>query len=126
MKKLLLVCALLGSVSVYAQDHDKQSLSADTRAAQLQKVLQLSDEQTSKVKKVFEADAQQRKALREKYEPQFEAFRADSKTQREQTHTQLNAVLTPKQQQALEALHNGHDKRGHGVGEMDGEHGPTK
>lgn len=124
MKKLLLACALLSSVSVYAQAHDKQAPSADERATKLQKVLQLSDEQTGKVKKVFDADAQQRKALHEKYKPQFDAFHADMKKQREQTHTQLNAVLTPKQQQALETMHDGHGMRGHGkgmMGKMDGE-----
>lgn len=128
MKKLLLACALLGSVSAYAQGHDKQPLSADTRATQLQKVLQLSDEQTGKVKKVFETDAQQRQAVREKYKPQFDAFHADMKKQREQTHTQLNGVLTPKQQQALDALHDGRGKRGHGMGmmgKMGGEQCPS-
>ncbi len=127
MKKLLLACVLLGGISVYAQAHDEQPPSADVRATQLQKVLQLSDEQTGKAKKIFETDAQQHKALIDKYKPQFEAFHADMKKQREQTHTQLNGVLTPKQQQALQTLHEGHGMRGHGkgmMGKMDGEQCP--
>lgn len=125
MKKLFLACALLGgiglgSISAYAQEHDHQPPSPDARAAQLQKVLQLSDEQTGKVKKLFEADAQQRKAVFDKYKPQFEAFHADIKKQHEQTHEQLKAVLTPKQQQALAALHEARGK----MGKMHGEQCP--
>ncbi len=118
MKKLILACTLLGSISAYAQAHEHQPPNADVRAAQLQKVLQLSDEQTSKVKKVFETDAQQRKALADKYKPQFEAFHADMKKQREQTHEQLKTVLSPKQQQALEAMHDDHGMHGQGMGMM--------
>lgn len=130
MKKLILACALLGGISAYAQahDHDRQPPSAEARTAQLQKVLQLSDDQAAKVKKVFEADAQQHKALADKYKPQFEAFRADMKKQRDQTHEQLKAVLTPKQQQALEALHDARGKHhpGAGWGHGDAEHDAHK
>ena len=123
MKKLFLACALLGSISIHAQAHDQQAPSADVRATQLQKVLQLSDEQTGKTKKIFEADAQQHKALIDKYKPQFEAFHADMKKQREQTHTQLNTVLTPKQQQALQTLHEAHGMRSHDKGMMEKSEG---
>lgn len=125
MKKLFLACALLGSIGLgsvgaYAQEHDHQMPNPDARATQLQKMLQLSDEQTGKVKKVFESDAQQRKAVFDKYKPQFEAFHADMKKQHEQTHEQLKAVLTPKQQQALEAMHEKHGM----MGKMHGEQCP--
>lgn len=120
MKKFLLACSLIGAISaVNAQpaqsmmspkgEHPahmgmhEQALNPAEHAAQLQKTLQLSDEQTAKVKKVFENTAQQRKALEDKYKPQFEAFHADMKKLHEDTHTQLNGILTAKQQQALEA-----------------------
>lgn len=111
MKKLLLACALMGSIAASAQPGSghPQRPDPEAHAAQLQKVLQLSDEQTAKVKKVFESGAQQNQALREKYKPQFEAFRVDMMKQREQTQSQIKAVLTPAQQKAFETLH---DQRG--------------
>lgn len=124
MKKLLLAIGLVGMVSMAGahsasegdadrpaamhmmmRDHAKDP---DEHAAHLQKTLQLSDEQTAKVKKVFEDNAQQRKALDAKYKPQFEAFRADMKKLRDDTHSKLNTILTPKQQQALEAQREHH------------------
>lgn len=128
MKKLLSVCSLIGAisftvVSAYAQSpqaaqsdrpmmakhmmHEHKFDPAE-RAAHMQKTLQLSDEQTAKIKKLFEDSAQQRKTIKDKYKPQFEAFHADMKKAQEQTQTQLNAVLTPKQQQALEAQRKPH------------------
>lgn len=123
MKKILLACSLLGAMSgVFAQpapatgpshsavdaarihEHEHAPDPA-AQAAHLQKALQLSDEQTVKVKKVLEDNAQQRKALTDKYKPQFEAFHADLKKLHDQAHTQLNGILTPKQQQAFEAQH---------------------
>ncbi|HET8711688.1 MAG TPA: hypothetical protein VFM32_09945 [Spongiibacteraceae bacterium] len=119
MKKLLLACSLIGAMSaVHAQpaqspmpnpsmgNHNAMHAHAfdpAEHAAHLQKTLQLSDEQTAKVKKLFEDEEQQRKSVQDKYKPQFEAFRADMTKLREQTHTQLSGILTPKQQQALEA-----------------------
>ena len=116
MKKILLACTLLGSIgAAYAQPaahgaHDNGPASAAERAAHMQKALQLSDEQTVKVKKVYESSEQDRKALFDKYKPQFEAYRGDMKKQRDQTKTQLNAVLTPTQQAALETMHEGRGK----------------
>ena len=160
MKKLLLACSLIGIMSAAnaqstqpvqsAQpmmsnramgDHPmsghmlmgERALDPAEHATQLQKTLQLSDEQTAKVKKVFEDTAQQRKALEDKYKPQFETFRADMKKLHEQTHTQLNAILTPKQQQALEAQRKEHgggicpdDKDGEGRMREHGEKMPLK
>lgn len=123
MKKFLSVCSLIGVISlsaIAANAQQTQSTQNDRpfakhammrehnvdpaeRAAHLQKTLQLSDEQTAKIKKVFEDNAQQRKTIEDKYKPQFEALHADMKKLHEQTTAQLNGVLTPKQQQALEA-----------------------
>ena len=119
MKKLLLACSLIGAMSaVHAQPAQstmpnppmgeraamhEHAFDPAEHAARLQKTLQLNDEQTAKVKKVLEDEQQQRKSIQDKYKPQFEAFRADMKKLRDETHTQLNGVLTPKQQQAFEA-----------------------
>ncbi len=121
MKKLLTTCSLIGALTLGAlAAHAETPAASDrpmthramhegkfdpaARAAHLQKVLQLSDEQTTKVKKLFDEGVQQNKALEDKYKPQFEAFHADMEKLHEQNQAQLKAVLTPKQQQAMEAL----------------------
>lgn len=144
MKKFLSICSLIGVIAVGAtsahaqpspaapQHHSHKSMMGEhkfdpaERAAHLQKTLQLSDDQTAKIKKLFEESAQQRKTINDKYKPQLEAFRADMKKLHEQTQTQLNGVLTPKQRQALEAQHksrgrgmcNHHDKDKNAHGDM--------
>ena len=119
MKKFLLACSLIGMIAganAHPAPDDQpgprpgaareQAFDPAARAAHLQKALQLSDEQTAKVKKVFEDSEKQRNALEAKYKPQFEAFHNDANKLREQTHTQLNGILTPKQKEALEAQYD--------------------
>lgn len=143
MKKFLFACGLICAISAAtaqpapttAADHPmpthrmmmhEQAFDPAERAAHLQKTLQLSDEQTAKVKKVFEDNAQQRKALEDKYKPQLEAFHADMKKLHEQAHTQLNGILTPKQQQAFEAQHKTHGGMySHANGGKEHEHGES-
>lgn len=122
MKRTLLACSLFGLVAAAnaqpaPSDHPTpmehhmtmhHRIDPAERAAYLQKTLQLTDEQTAKVRKIFEDSAQQGKALIEKYRPQLDAFHTDMKKLHEQTHAQINGVLTPKQQQALDAQHKKH------------------
>lgn len=124
MKKVLSACSLIGILSLGAISANAQPAQATLqhqppmkhmmrertfdpaeRATHLQKALQLSDEQTAKIQKIFEDSGKQRESIQEKYKPQFDAFHADIKNLRAQTQTQLNGVLTPKQQQALDAQH---------------------
>lgn len=119
MKRIALCFALLGSIAL-AQAHPNEPIAPEARAAQLQKVLQLNDDQTAKIKKVLESSAQQRNALFEKYKPQFDAFHTEMKSAREKTHAQIAAVLTPKQAQAMESLEALRDQHKH---EMRGPHG---
>jgi len=152
MKKLLLACSLIGLVatanaqpaSTTPADHPPQQCTSmhdkmgnpAAQAEHLQKTLQLSDDQTAKVKKILEDSAAQRKAIDDKYKPQLEAFHTDMEKLHEQTHSQLNGVLTPKQQEALKAqwqMHEHmHEQRGpmhdgsmHD-GPMHGEAAPAK
>jgi Spy/CpxP family protein refolding chaperone len=124
MKRLLLACSLVGAIAAaQAQPPHDPVIDAQKRSVQLQKTLQLSDEQAAKVKTIFENTDQQRKALMEKYKPQFEAFRADQKSLHDQTHQQLAGVLTPKQLVALQELEKHRSKHG-GMhrGGPDGDH----
>lgn len=128
MKRLILACGLAGVMSLahaveptkpvasggvdgpghgpgHCFHHAKKS-PAD-RAAHMKQKLGLTDEQTAKVQKIFEQRKQQREALHEKYKPQLEAYYADKKKLREQTHTDIGAVLTPEQKQKLKDVHKG-------------------
>lgn len=141
MKKIISICSLigvisLGSLAANAQpsanrpdsgrgpQHEHKFDAAD-RAAHLQKSLQLSDEQAAKVKKLLEDSEQKDKAIVEQYKPQLDAFHGDIKKLHEQTQTQLNGILTPKQQEALKAQREGHRGWGHRNGKR-GFHGDQR
>ena len=142
MKKFLLACALIGAVSaVHAQS--TQPAPADRpmpppmamhghefdpakRAEYLQKSLQLSDEQTAKVKKLFESDIKKHQAIEDKYKPQFEAFRKDMDKLRDDSHKELDGILTAKQKEAMATQHPRMSGGERGRGEQcprDGKHG---
>ncbi|HSB96334.1 MAG TPA: hypothetical protein VLC91_07805 [Spongiibacteraceae bacterium] len=124
MKRLILACGLVGAIATAnAQPPEHPPIDPQQRAVHLQKTLQLTDEQTAKVKKIFESSAPQQQALMDKYKPQLEAFRADEKALREQVDGQITGVLTPKQQEAFKQLLKDRGKRFkhmHGKG----DHGP--
>lgn len=104
MKRLILACSLVGAIATAQAhpEHDGKPLQdSQERATHLQKSLQLTDEQTARVKKILEGGEQQRKALFDKYKPQLDAFHAEGKALRDQTQSQINGVLTPKQQEAF-------------------------
>lgn len=132
MKRLILACGLLGAIATaqaQPDPHGKPPLDPQERSTHLQKSLQLSDEQTAKVKKILESSDQQRKALMEKYKPQLEGLRTEGKALRDQTESQINGVLTPKQQEAFKAQHERREgfmhRRGHGHGEPGDEPPPA-
>lgn len=120
MKRVMLACSLFGVIAM-ANAQPSHEMEAP-KAAELQKILQLDDAQTAKVKKVLDDAQQQRKTLHEKYKPQFEAYRNDMKKLHEQTHSQLATVMTPKQLQALDALHDAHKHRMEHMHGDDGDH----
>ncbi len=147
MKKLLLACSLASIVAAANAEpapstppdhrpqqcvsmHNKMENPA-AQAEHMQKTLQLSDEQTAKVKKILEDSAAQHKTIDDKYKPQLEAFHSDMEKLHEQTHSQLNGVLTPKQQEALKAQWQMHkhmrEQRGSmHDGSMHGDTAPAK
>jgi Spy/CpxP family protein refolding chaperone len=131
MKRLILACSLVGIMAMAnaAEPPAHPAFDSQQHASHLQKSLQLTDEQTAKVKKIFDGSERQRKALRDKYKPQLDAFRADQKALHEQTHSQIEGLLTPKQLEAFKAQADKHGRRSmrgpmHGGGmDDDGPHG---
>lgn len=122
MKKLLLACCL-SAIAAGAHafpPHGDRAPSSEQRLTYMQKSLQLSDAQVQKLKPILAASEQQRKTLEDKYKiSERKEFRADMKKLHEATQTQVVAVLTPQQVQALEAQRGPHkgfrgDRRGDG------------
>lgn len=103
MKRALIALTLI-STSIIASAYPADM--HQPKAENLQKILQLDDAQTAKVKKILDDGQQQRKTIHQKYKPQFEAYRNDMEKIHEQTHSQLKATLTPKQLQAFDAMHD--------------------
>ena len=124
VKKLLLACCL-GAATVVAQAYPghggRTPPEPAALAGRMQTSLQLSEAQTKQITSIFEASAQQRKALEQKYKiAERDAFMADLKTLREQTRAKIDTVLTEPQKQARDAQrqrwaeHRGqHGKRHH-------------
>lgn len=136
MKKLLVACSLASMISLAHAAEPAKPASTTTdmppqhhmmkghhmqkspteRAAFMKEKLGLTAEQTAKMQKIFEQRDQQRTALREKYKPQLDAYYADKKNLHEKTHGEVKALLTPDQQEKLNAMHEGkqcdHGKQG--------------
>jgi Spy/CpxP family protein refolding chaperone len=128
MKNLILACGLASMMSLAQaaepakpaasggiEGHHPSAMqchhgmkSPAERAAHMKEKLGLTDEQAAKVQKIFEQRKQQRDALHEKYKPQLDAYYAEKKKLHEQTRTDLDAVLTPAQQQKLKEAHHGY------------------
>ena len=150
MKQLILACALASTVSLaYAADaapakpaqstpkmcHDEKKCchgmgkhhNAADHSAQLKTRLNLTDDQTAKIKAVFEKTDQQRTTIHEKYKPQLDALHADMSKLHDQTHTDISAILTPEQRKKFDALPKPHrcGKDGDGMpmhGDMSHQH----
>ena len=139
MKKLLAACVLACTTTVaFAahHEHDGQPamdkpmmmhghgnrMSAEEHANLLKQHLQLNDEQTAKVKKIFEAKEKDAQAINDKYKPQLDAYHADKKKLRDKTHSDIDTVLTAEQKEKFKQhqMQGGmcDHKKGHGMGGM--------
>lgn len=145
MKHLLLACTLAcastlalaadpapgpgaGPMGPHMMKAHGYAKNPDEHAARLKQHLQLSDEQTAKVKKILEAKQKDSQAIRDKYKPQLEAYHADKQKLRDKTHTDIEAVLTPEQKEKFKQhqMKGGmcDYKKGHGMhGGMGKHHG---
>ncbi|MBS1645771.1 MAG: hypothetical protein JST67_00380 [Bacteroidetes bacterium] len=118
MKKLILsVLTVAALQTAQAQENQANTNAASTQktsitpeqmatreAAQMQKEVQLTDEQRQKV---YEAALAKQKALlplREKYATEKAEMHAEAKPIKQQYKDNLKTILTPEQQQKLEQI----------------------
>lgn len=78
------------------------------RLKQMREKLGLSDEQVTKLKAIFEAEAQEIKALRKDGGEPTPEKREQMKAIREKTKAEVDAVLTPEQREKAEAMRAKH------------------
>ena len=96
------------------QGHDAMGATASSPDAHLQMLtekLNLTDEQSAKLKPIFQDQAEQLKAVRNDTSLSPEQKAAKKKTIHESFHEQINAVLTPEQQAKFKEMrHEGTEK----------------
>jgi periplasmic protein CpxP/Spy len=78
--------------------------SADQHLQMLSEKLNLTDDQKAKVKPILQDQMQQMKAVREDSSLSEEQKRAKMKSVHESMHDQINAVLTPEQQEKFKQM----------------------
>ncbi|WEK18329.1 MAG: hypothetical protein P0Y49_16175 [Candidatus Pedobacter colombiensis] len=109
MKKVLIICGLLFSVMTFAkaQDGERKMPTPEERAekgaAQLTKKLNLSDDQTSKVKAILLDQAKSMNKVREESKGDREGMMAKVKTINEENDVKINALLNDDQKKAYVA-----------------------
>ena len=87
------------------QGHEAMgSTSPDVHLQMLSEKLNLSEEQKAKLKPIFDEQAKQMKAVRDDTSLTPEQKAAKKKAIHEATHDQINAVLTPEQQEKFKAM----------------------
>ncbi len=74
--------------------------------------LNLTEQQKSQIQPILQAQHQQMGALRSDTSLTAEQKRQRAKQIREQTHSQIQAILTPEQQKQLEEMHQKHHRHG--------------
>ena len=96
------------------QGHEAMGAAASSPDAHLQMLtekLNLTDEQRTKLKPIFQDQAQQLKAVHDDTSLTQEQKTAKSKAIHASFHDQINAVLTPEQQAKLKEMrHEGAEK----------------
>jgi Spy/CpxP family protein refolding chaperone len=87
------------------QGHEAMgATSPDTRLQMLSEKLNLTEDQKAKLKPIFEEQAKQMKAVRDDASLTPEQKAAKKKAIHEATHDQINAMLTPEQQEKFKEM----------------------
>ncbi len=90
--------------------------SADQHLQMLSEKLNLTDDQTAKLKPILQDQMQQMKAVREDSSLSEEQKRAKMKSIHESLHEQINAVLTPEQQAKFKQMSQEQMQKHKGMG----------
>lgn len=132
LKRLMLATSLAALCATAATGalawHDGQKPSPEQRAEHMQKALQLNAEQQKKVLQILQQSDQQRAALEKKYTiAERDKFREEAHKLRDTQHSQIDAVLTPAQREAMAAQrhHMRHGKGHMGMGGPKGDCPPA-
>jgi periplasmic protein CpxP/Spy len=97
---IVLVCALIFQTYVYAQQWEHRLMSPANRAEQLQRDLNLSDRQTTKLKTILE----EQKAEMEEFVKALEDARMAMMKNRKETEEKIVDLLDSKQKEKFEEI----------------------
>ena len=86
------------------QGHEMGAASPDAHLQMLSEKLNLTEDQKAKLKPIFQEQAKQMKALHDDASLTPEQKTAKKKAIHEATHDQINAVLTPEQQEKFKEM----------------------
>jgi protein CpxP len=116
MKKFLLICCfLVGITAVSRAQGGGQRRTPEEQAKQLQTQLKLTDDQTTKITAIFQAQATKRDSIRTAANGDRQAMMQGMMPLMQDTNNKIKAVLTPDQataydkmvQERMERMRNG-------------------
>ncbi|MNK06681.1 hypothetical protein D3C87_245800 [compost metagenome] len=131
MKKVLIICGLLFSVMTFAKAQDGQRKMqtpeerAERGATQLTKKLNLTEDQTTKVKAILLDQAKAGAKMREENKGDRPAMMAKMKAAMEENDVKINALLNDDQKKAYATYKEERMKnmKGMGMGKGKGQGG---
>ena len=127
MKRIIMpILAVLLTMGLFAQPPSQLSdkkAPPQMNLEELQKILDLTDEQMVAMKALREAHEQQRTEQREIRQENMEAMKIERQQMQAEHHAALEKILTPEQLKKLDAMHaEKHKAHQHGEGYQ--KHGP--
>lgn len=103
MKKIFLMCCLVigFAAASHAQGGGRMRMSPADMAKNLQTVLKLTDDQTTKVQAIYQAQATKMDSIRTAANGDFSSMRSAMQPLRQATNEKVNALLTDEQKAAF-------------------------
>ena len=105
MKKFLLICCfLVGITAVSRAQGGGQRRTPEEQAKQLQTQLKLTDDQTTKITTIFQAQATKRDSIRTASNGDRQAMMQAMMPLMQDTNSKIKAILTPDQATAYDKI----------------------
>ena len=105
MKKFLLMCCfLIGITAVSRAQGGGQRRTPEEQAKQLQTQLKLTDDQTTKITAIFQAQATKRDSIRTAANGDRQAMMQAMMPLMQDTNSKIKAILTPDQATAYDKI----------------------